>query len=973
MVSERTRDGGILMGGFGRDVNLDPLPPYSAILCKFDSVGHHIWSRQLQSDVTFTFTIEAISELTDGSIIVSGWHDNILSQPDADLFICKLTSTGDIVWFNTFHSTNITCSNGNIRFLSLAEGINGELLFTGTNINCPLPKQLVAFKLNSAGAIQWKYTFNGQDQDGYGVGIFYTNGEVTLVNRPNTSDNDVHIDFLKLDYSTGNLISYKGWRPNIASAINYHLLASRTKARILNNGHYCIYGTTLGTFNPFPNVQAPRYAVLEFDGNYDFVNGFGIVTPGMGNSDADEIKVDGDKRVLFCMFNNNLPYPSVDEYIGSIVNGQVVSQRKKEFRNSEIFLPRMELFGDGSYVVINTLATMGQSSFWLDYSHLHNADTASTCLGLKANFATIQNMPYIPYNFNWQSITTNPMVADNNQNNSSTPISFTETIPCIQKARCDTLKIHGISAACDYQQDFTFTSFKRQECGMTVTWSIDPSVLQTFQIINDTTVKIRLNQPWQGWLYASLPTSCGVVKDSLLITITPSPGPVNLGPDQQLCAGNSITLNAHRGYASYLWNTGWTDSTIVVTTPGKYYVDVTDACGNISNDTIMITPAPPVPVNIGADRIKCNQDTIHIDAPPGFLNYTWGPNYFINTVTGQHVIVQPPIDTVYYVKAEQSAGCYGYHTIRVKARYSTPIQLGSDKSICSGDSVVLDAGAGFVQYAWSTGNTGQSIKVFNTGQYFVTATDGNGCISRDTLNILNVWPKPVVQLDKTPSLCEGSARVLNAGSFTSYQWQDGSSQPTFNATTAGTYYVTVIDNHACKGSDTTHILEVYSNPKDFITGSTEICNYGTQVLSTSSNYNSYLWNTNSTAKSLTISQPGIYWLQVIDNNNCIGKDTIVVTLKDCLHGFYVPSAFTPNNDGRNDLFKPIIGGNVKQYEFAIYSRWGEKVFSSKKINEGWDGKYKGVLQDGNVFVWICRYQLEGEELKFEKGTFVVIR
>src|SRR5688572_14909541 len=64
-VTEKTGDGGILMGGFGRNVNLNPVPPYSSILCKFDSAGQHIWSRQLQSDVSFSFFIESIKELSD--------------------------------------------------------------------------------------------------------------------------------------------------------------------------------------------------------------------------------------------------------------------------------------------------------------------------------------------------------------------------------------------------------------------------------------------------------------------------------------------------------------------------------------------------------------------------------------------------------------------------------------------------------------------------------------------------------------------------------------------------------------------------------------------------------------------------------------------------------------------------------------------------------------------------------------------
>ena len=105
----------------------------------------------------------------------------------------------------------------------------------------------------------------------------------------------------------------------------------------------------------------------------------------------------------------------------------------------------------------------------------------------------------------------------------------------------------------------------------------------------------------------------------------------------------------------------------------------------------------------------------------------------------------------------------------------------------------------------------------------------------------------------------------------------------------------------------------------------------------------------------------------------MGKDSVVVKIKDCMEGFFVPSAFTPNNDGKNDIFRPLIFGNVKQYQFTIYNRWGQIVFRTKEIGKGWDGNLGGVLQDPNVFTWTCTYQLEGEGKKSEKGLVTLIR
>jgi hypothetical protein len=118
------------------------------------------------------------------------------------------------------------------------------------------------------------------------------------------------------------------------------------------------------------------------------------------------------------------------------------------------------------------------------------------------------------------------------------------------------------------------------------------------------TIQVKFNQPWQGWLNAEIRTTCGLVKDSLLITVIASPGSVNIGPDTALCPGNTILLNARRGYASYKWNDGSTDSIHMVNSPGKYYVEVSDACGSLFSDTIIVSVSPPIPFSYWSRQNK---------------------------------------------------------------------------------------------------------------------------------------------------------------------------------------------------------------------------------------------------------------------------------------------------------------------------------------------------------------------------------
>lgn len=91
-------------------------------------------------------------------------------------------------------------------------------------------------------------------------------------------------------------------------------------------------------------------------------------------------------------------------------------------------------------------------------------------------------------------------------------------------------------------------------------------------------------------------------------------------------------------------------------------------------------------------------------------------------------------------------------------------------------------------------------------------------------------------------------------------------------------------------------------------------------------------------------------------------------------GVYVPNAFTPNNDGKNDLLKVKVFGPVKLEYFKIYNRWGQLIFSTNELNEGWNGAIQGILHQTSVFVWLVRAkdELTGEVFE-KKGTVTLIR
>jgi gliding motility-associated-like protein len=312
-----------------------------------------------------------------------------------------------------------------------------------------------------------------------------------------------------------------------------------------------------------------------------------------------------------------------------------------------------------------------------------------------------------------------------------------------------------------------------------------------------------------------------------------------------------------------------------------------------------------------------------------------------------------------------------------------------DNSICAGlpatfNAVVTNAGA-LPAYEWKknglpVGNSSPSYtdnSLNNNDIITCMITASANCLVSATANsnmiTMTINNNPVVTLDQTPTLCTGAVRQLDAGAFSSYTWSTGQFSRTINVSNAGTYAVTVTDNNGCTGNGSTTITTMFPQPGGFLPLDTNFCNYASLTLQASSVYNSYTWSTGAVSPSITINQPGTYWLQVTDNNNCEGRSTVQVVMKQCLKGLYIPNAFTPGYDGKNDIFKPMLFGDVQKFEFAIYNRWGNLLFRSKDPNKGWDGSFEGKECASQVYVWTCIYQLSGEENKVEKGTVTLIR
>jgi len=328
--------------------------------------------------------------------------------------------------------------------------------------------------------------------------------------------------------------------------------------------------------------------------------------------------------------------------------------------------------------------------------------------------------------------------------------------------------------------------------------------------------------------------------------------------------------------------------------------------------------------------------------------------------------------------------------IRVNPVVTPSIEIdASTKNICEGadvsfNAVITNAGTSPV-YQWRKNGlpVGSNSSIYTDNLLADDDTITCNLISGATCalksNVVSnaipiVIQKPInVSLGDNETICEGGNILLSPHyPFESYLWQNGSTDSTYLAEKPGTYYLRVSDmcNHI---SSDTILIKVFAKVRSFLPKDTAVCSYTGIVLKSTTAFKNYLWNTSSVSSSINVNSPGVYWLEGTDNNNCKDYDTVVISSKDCEQGFYIPNAFTPNGDGINDNFKPLLFGNIDSYKFTIFNQWGQSVFESTNISKGWDGNYKGLQQDSNVFVWICKYKLRGDAFNTKHGTVMLLR
>jgi gliding motility-associated-like protein len=306
-----------------------------------------------------------------------------------------------------------------------------------------------------------------------------------------------------------------------------------------------------------------------------------------------------------------------------------------------------------------------------------------------------------------------------------------------------------------------------------------------------------------------------------------------------------------------------------------------------------------------------------------------------------------------YVRTvRNSTGCDSIITLHLTINKKYTEQT---KTICEGES-------------FFAGGANQTV----SGIYKDTLTTSLNCDSIVTTR-LTVNPKPLPMLGPDQDLCAGSQLIISPGSFTQYLWHDMTTSNSLTVNTSGLYWVKVTNVFNCTAIDSIVIRSILPSPNSFLKKTDSICSYQTLAIASTGIFNQYLWSTGAAEKQIIIDKPGTYWLKVTDANGCTGTNSISIYPKDCMRGVFIPTAFTPNNDGLNDVFKALVFGKIMSFKLQVFSREGQLIFQTTDPLKGWDGSYKGRSYSTTAFVWQCSYQLENRQPEYQKGTVIIIR
>jgi gliding motility-associated-like protein len=495
----------------------------------------------------------------------------------------------------------------------------------------------------------------------------------------------------------------------------------------------------------------------------------------------------------------------------------------------------------------------------------------------------------------------------------------------------------------------------------------------------------------------------GCLKDSNIAVLEPPILKATITPQNIACFGfndGRITANGTGGTPpySYSFNGGafGTQNLFLSLPIGTYLVKVKDNKGCTFDTTITLTQPPIMGIALSVTDVLCFGDTtgqVTVSGTGGVLPYSYrwdfGAFQASNVLTGLNA-------GPHVIRLRDANGCFKDSNILVKEPTKLEITgLTIVHPTCEGFAdgrIAIDASGGITPYQYAAGGNsfnGSAIKTnLPAGTQQVQVRDNNGCIT-DTIVMLTGYPA-IILSEVTPKgvscfgTADGTITVLAEGGVQPLAYSIGDKIPegnVFKGLKSSSYTVTVTDSKNCT-KDTTVSVESPEKLEITLTANKNDCEgfddggaIVSKVTGGTTPYN-YAWNTSPERFSADLNgvANGTYRFTVTDANDCTDTAVATIMYDNCCKPF-IPDAFTPNNDGKNDKARILFKGDLTLKLFSIFNRFGEVVFTTNDINDGWDGIYNGELQDigtYNYYIKAICGNSSNNEVEY-KGTITLIR
>ncbi len=491
-----------------------------------------------------------------------------------------------------------------------------------------------------------------------------------------------------------------------------------------------------------------------------------------------------------------------------------------------------------------------------------------------------------------------------------------------------------------------------------------------------------------SYVISSNSTDCPVDPVTVQITVGPALT-ASISGNTQICSGGKTTLSYTGNAPSVLWSTGATSPSIEVSSAGTYTVEAGNGICT-ATASAEVTVAAELKPTITGNASICQGGSTTFTVAETFDSYAWSNGDQTKSI----IVTQPGTYTV----TVKNGDCTGTASVELKVEELNIVENVTNETCAGGDGAASLQIPNGVDYTivWSSGETVNAISGKTAGVYTYTIQYGN-CSQQGSVEISKSEAGLTADFVVDPINCDASVKgavtISNIGNGTAPYTitVDGqATDETIDGLEEGDYTIKIVDSKGCSVEKIINVFQAPAVqvvlPQDLsITQGQQITLTATSITGIQQNGTIYEWTPSASLSCTNCASPVAspqekitYVLTVTNSYGCEGSDTIVIDVLPVM-SVYLPNAFSPNGDGKNDVLYILSNTSDTRVKILeIFNRWGESVYKIENalVNDatiGWNGQYKGKLAPVDNYSYYYEVVFPDNTVQRDKGTVLIVR